>query len=124
MLWLIALALVAAPSPSAPAMLGFIDAAKLGELCAPAGPQARDGLPICLGYITGAVDQILSEQALGPAQARTICPPAGITARNVMGAVVGYAEWSRSAKGVSAAGFVRSAMEQAYPCGEGDRLVM
>lgn len=124
MLWLIGLALATAPSPSAPAMLGFIDAAQLGELCAPAGPKAREGLPICLGYITGAVDQILSDQAMGPAQARTICPPQGITARDAMATVVEYADWSKSAQGVSAAGFVRAAMEKAYPCSDDDRLVM
>lgn len=119
--WLIGLFLATAPQPSAPPMLGFLDAARLGELCA---PQARDGLPICLGYITGAVDQILSEQATGPAQSRTICPPAGITAREVMETVVQYADWSKSAQGVSGAGFVKFAMQKAYPCGDDDRLVM
>lgn len=122
--WLMALALAAAPAQTSPAMLGFVDAAKLGELCATTGASARDALPICLGYITGSVDQILTEQAKGPRQNRTICPPAGISAQDVMATVVRYADWSRSAQGISAAGFVKFAMEEAYPCGDDDREIM
>jgi hypothetical protein len=97
-------------------MLGFIDAAALSGFCDAAGAKAQEGLPICLGYITGAADQILAEQAMWAPDERTICLPANVTAKAVMANVNAYAGWSATAKGVSAASFVKFALEQAYPC--------
>jgi hypothetical protein len=103
--------------PASPgAMLGFFDAATLSGFCDPAAATAREGLPICLSYITGAADQLLAEQAMGAPGERTICLPRSITPQAVMAAVNAYAGWTASAKGVSAAGFVKYALEEAYPC--------
>jgi hypothetical protein len=103
--------------PAAPAsMLGFMDAATLSGFCNAAAPQAKEGLPVCLSYITGAADQLLAEQAMWAPDERTICLPKDVTAKGVMASVNAYAGWSASAKGVSAANFVKFALEQAYPC--------
>jgi hypothetical protein len=104
-------------------MMGFIDAAKLSELCSAEGSQARDGRSICLGYITGSVDQLLGEQAEHSLQSRTICVPAAVTAQQVTYSVVLYAEWTK-VPGASAAGVVKFALEEAYPCDDDDRLIM
>lgn len=120
--WLVAVLLAAgeAPGKAPPEMLGFFDAAQLGEFCNATGEQARDGHTICLSYVTGVMDQLLSDQALGAPSHRTICVPRDISAAGVMQAVTAYAAWSKSAKGVSGAHFVRYAMEQAYPCSASD----
>jgi hypothetical protein len=115
--WILAALLAGEETGKAPpAMLGFVDAAELSQFCAAAGPLDRDPRLVCLSYVTGAVDQILAQQALGDPAYRTICLPGDVTADAVMREVTAYAGWSREAKGVSAANFVRFAMERAYPC--------
>lgn len=125
MTWLIALLLGAnsAPAVQPSGMLGFVDAATLGEFCTSSGEGARDGQMVCLSYVTGAVDQLLAQQALGPTRDRTICVPTDLTAEAVVRTVTAYAGWSKSAKGISAAHFVKFAMEEAYPCDD-DALIM
>jgi hypothetical protein len=105
-------------------MLGFVDAATLSGLCKASGPRAREGMSVCLSYVTGAADQLLAEQAMGAPADRSICLPREVTAKAVLAAVNAYAGWSASAKGVSAANFVKFAMEQAYPCNAIDREEM
>lgn len=119
---LAALVLLAPTGPAlaapAPDMLGFIDAATLSGFCTSTGEKAKEGRTICLSYVTGAVDQLLAEQSLGPPDARRICLPVGITAQAVLKTINAHAGWSSTAKGISAANFIRHAMEQAYPCQE------
>jgi hypothetical protein len=96
-------------------MVGFLDAATLSQACS-AGATAVDARSICLGYISGAADQLLAAQALRGPAGRRICIPTGVTAAEVMAEVGGYATWTHNAKGISAAGFVEAALERAYPC--------
>lgn len=111
------LALVAAPGDygAGSSMVGFLDAATLSAACA-ADVQAVDARAICLGYIAGAADQLLADQAMRGPTTRTICIPPDVTTSTVVATVGAYAAWSRNAKGVSAAGFVEAALERAYPC--------
>jgi hypothetical protein len=127
--WIAGLALAAlgtaaaAPAPR-PAMLGFVDAAALSGFCTATGEKAGEGRMVCLSYITGAVDQLLADQAMRAPDDRTICVPGDVTAEAVMKSVATHATWSKSAKGVSAAGFVKFAMEAAYPCNPADARIM
>ena len=116
--WAVAAALLAAAPAEKPPpeMLGFVDAAELSEFCAASLPAAIDARMVCLSYITGAVDQILAQQALDDPAFRAICLPRDITAEAVMQEVNVHAGWAKTAKGVSGANFVRYAMERAYPC--------
>jgi hypothetical protein len=124
--WLAAIVLLAggAPQKAPPEMLGFFDAAALNEFCTTEGPLAPDARIICLSYITGAVDQLLAQQALDAPANHTICVPQDIAAASLMGEVTAYAGWSKTAKGVSAANFVKYAMEKAYPCNAFDGEAM
>lgn len=124
--WLAAALLLAADDPrkAPPEMLGFVDAAELSEFCTASGPEGRDRRMVCLSYVTGAVDQILAEQALNPPTSRTLCIPRDVSAEGIMKEVVAYAGWSKSARGVSGANFVRYALERAYPCNRFDELPM
>jgi hypothetical protein len=114
----------AAAPASPPEMLGFLDAATLSGFCGATGAQTRDGRMVCLSYVTGAADQLLAEQALKGPSERTICIPRTANAETVMRAVAAYAPWSATAKGVSAANFVKFALQQAYPCDPRDSDIM
>ena len=44
------------------------------------------------------------------------CPPQGFKADDALAAVLGHARYASAADGMDAAGFVRFALEDAYPC--------
>lgn len=125
-LWVVVgvLLTAAAPKKAPPDMFGFVDAAELSQFCAETDPLGLERRMVCLSYITGAVDQILAQQALDDSAYRTICLPSDVTAEAVMREVNAYANWSKTAKGVSGANFVRFAMESAYPCDADDTEAM
>jgi hypothetical protein len=112
--WILALSLVIGLPPAASGQAAFVDAHRLIALCNASGPDASSGRSLCLGYIVGSVDQLLAQQARrGRA---TICPPAGFKADDALVAVVAHARYATAADAMSAAGFVRFALEDAYPC--------
>jgi hypothetical protein len=112
--WFLALSLVVGLSPPAPSQAAFLDAQRLMALCTAVGPDASSGRSLCLGYIVGSVDQLLAQQARrGRA---TICPPAGFKADDALAAVLGHARYATAADAMPAPGFVRFALEDAYPC--------
>lgn len=114
MYWLIVLTVVTALPPPAPTDSGFLDAARLQGLCNAKGPDAASARSLCLGYVTGVVDQTLASTGRrGPAM---ICPPVGLTPKLALAAVLRRARYARIATGTGAAGFVGFALEQAYPC--------
>ena len=114
MWWILAFSLVTGLPPAPPPHYGFIDAARLATLCKAQGDDAASARSLCLGYIVGAVDQLFAQQARS-GQA-TICPPGDLTADDAMAAVVRHARFASTADGLSAADFVRLAMEIGYPC--------
>jgi hypothetical protein len=93
---------------------GFIDAAQLAAACAAEGPRAPEMRAVCLGYVTGATDQLLARTS--GRRPPTICPPAGFTPADAVAAVQRHARFASTTQGVGAAGFVRFALERAHPC--------
>jgi len=112
--WVLALTIVTALPPPEPTHLGFVDAAQLAGACAAEGPDAVSARAFCLGYVTGAVDQLLAR----PAGRRppTICPPSDLTPKAALDAVMRHVRFANGAKGIGAADFVRFGLERAYPC--------
>jgi len=111
--WLFALLLATSSSPAPPRMQGFFDAAQLAAVCGVDTPSARS---ICLGYVVGSLDQVMAQQSRRRPSRRTICPPAGMTAQDVVKVVARHSKFAETATGLGAAGFVRFALEDAYPC--------
>jgi len=116
MLGLLLLSLVTGSAAPPPTLSGFVDAAKLMSMCKADGPDAEAGQAICTGYVIGAVDELMAQQARRDGSRRTICPPKSMTVNDVVAAVVKYSRFAATAQGIGAASFVRFAMEDAYPC--------
>ena len=114
MRWLMALTIVTALAPRPATHPGFVDAAQLNAVCHAEGPDAAAARALCLGYVTGAVDQILARTS--SRRLPTVCLPADLTPKAALDAVLRYDRFAASAKGVGAADFVRFALERAYPC--------
>ncbi|TAJ71993.1 MAG: hypothetical protein EPO51_12835 [Phenylobacterium sp.] len=114
MLWLMALTVVTALPPPVPTHPGFVDAAQLAAICSADGPEAEGPRALCLGYVTGAVDQLLAR--VPGRRPATVCPPADLTPKAAVDAVMRYARFAATGKGIGAADFVRFALERAYPC--------
>ena len=106
-----------APLAPAPGMVpGFVDGAHLHELCRDKGPDAKGGDAICVGYVVGAVDQILARQARRPPAGRTVCLPSGITADQLAATVDSYLEADPSLRRQAAAAVVLKALDLSFPC--------
>lgn len=114
MRWLMALTVVTTLPPPGPTHPGFLDAAQLAAACAAEGPAAESARAVCLGYVTGAVDQMLARPP--GRRPSSICPPSDLTPKAALEAVMRQARFATTAKGVGAADFVRYALERAYPC--------
>lgn len=115
--WALAVALQSV-SLDTPPMLGFFDSPTLAATCLATGETAPIKRSVCLGYIAGAIDQLMMNQGLNDGEKRTICPPSRLTLDAAAGAVLARTSWAAAAgKGLSAAGFVKYALEDAYPCG-------
>ena len=109
----VVMSLVLSLAPGPASVPGFIDAPKLAEICA---AEAPDGKAICMGYVAGVLDQVISYQARLPRARRTICLPADMTVNRAVDAVQASADWAKTSEGVGASGFVKYALERAYPC--------
>ena len=114
MRWLMALTVVTALPPPAPTHPGFVDAAQLAAVCTADGPEAANQRALCLGYVTGSLDQLLARSS--GRRPPTVCPPADLTPKAALDAVLRYVRYATTAKGVGAADFVRFSLERAYPC--------
>jgi hypothetical protein len=111
---ILAAALAASPQP--PVMYNFFDAADLLGHCAARDDNAPVRQSLCLGYVAGALDQILLQQAMLDPQDRTICPPAGLTLQGAVAHILDHASWAARERELGASGLVRFAFEQSYPC--------
>lgn len=114
--WLLLLSLVTGLGPLPPNEPGFLDAPRLVVLCRADGPDAQSARTLCLGYVVGSLDQLLALEAKQDEGRRTICPPQDMTAEDAVRAVVRYSRFAETAKGLGAAGFVKFALEDTYPC--------
>jgi len=115
MLSLIFAAAVAA-SPQPPVMYNFFDAADLLGHCAARDDKRDQRQALCMGYVAGALDQLLLDQAMLDPQARTICPPQGLSLQGAVSHILEHATWAAREQGLGASGLVRFAFEQSYPC--------
>lgn len=102
-------------SPPGP-LMGFFDGQGLVEACTATGEQAIAQHAVCLGYVSGAVDMALSEQASVTPERRLVCPPMGTKLGQAVTAVLARASWASRARGLGAASFVKLALQDAYPC--------
>ncbi|MDO8324318.1 MAG: Rap1a/Tai family immunity protein [Phenylobacterium sp.] len=112
MSWLLILSLVTALPPAPPSVQGFISTEDLTVLCAP----QNDSPALCIGYLVGAVDQLLAGQARRPATRRTICPPANLSAEAVQTALLLRLGRDRANRPQAAADAIRQAVEAEYAC--------
>lgn len=110
------LAVSLAASPQPPVMFNFLDAADLLGHCAAKDAVAEVRHSLCLGYIAGAMDQVLMQQGMLYPEERTVCPPADLTLNAAMASVLDHATWAAREQGLGASGLVKFALEQAYPC--------
>jgi hypothetical protein len=109
-----AMTVVTALPPPAPTHPGFLDAARLQALCSAEGPDAASARSLCLGYVTGAVDEILARS--GRRGRAAVCPPADLTPKAALAVVMRHRRYTSTANGVGATDFVRFALERAYTC--------
>ena len=110
MSWLLILSLVTAIPPPPPSVQGFISTEDLTVLC------ADESSALCLGYLVGAVDQLLASQARRPAARRNICPPANLSAEAVQTALLLRLGRDRANRPQAAADAIRQAVEAEYAC--------
>jgi hypothetical protein len=116
MWWLAVSAALVSGSLQMPGPLGFFDGARLADTCAAKGGAAASKQSVCLGYVGGVVDLLMLQQGAADAGVRTICPPAAFTLDSAVRAVMDRSNLAKVSGGVSAAGFVKFALEDAFPC--------
>ncbi|MFZ3004890.1 MAG: Rap1a/Tai family immunity protein [Phenylobacterium sp.] len=110
--WLLLLSLATAiPSPP-PGVQGFVSAEDLMILCEP----QDDSSALCLGYLVGALDQLLARQARRPAARHTLCLPKGLTAEMMRDNVMDRVARDPRRRPQAAAEAIRQAVEAEYPC--------
>lgn len=107
--------MTAPPAPPAPTV-GFMNVERMVAHCRP-GADSEAGMgDICVGYLAGSVDQLLSRQSDLPANRRTICLPPNATIGEIQRAVVIMLEKVEDQPTLSAAEVVARTMVSAYPC--------
>lgn len=116
------LAATLAASPQPPVMFNFFDAPDLLGHCAARDDKAGLRQSLCLGYVAGALDQLLLEQAMLDPRDRTICPPGGLTLQAAVADILDHASWAARERDLGASGLVRFALEQSYPCRRGSTI--
>lgn len=110
---------LSAPEGSA-GVRGFLDAATLERHCSVSQTLPEGSFGICLGYVAGAVDQLLAREADGaPA---LLCPAPGLTIEQVRRTFLAYLRLHPKERVSSAALVVERAALDAYPCTQTEAL--
>ena len=111
---LLAAATVTLQAPAPPEdRHGFLEARKLFELCKEGVELATDSMPVCVGYIIGAVDQMLLP---GDPREPAACFPEETTGAELVMTVLAYEPLAEGLEGVAAADVLRHIFADAYPC--------
>lgn len=92
---------------------GFLEAGALFELCREGGELATDSMSVCVGYIVGAVDQMLVP---GDTREPAACFPPETTGAELVMTVLAYEPAVEAIGSVAAADFLRHVFADAYPC--------
>jgi len=108
----LAIALVAAPPAVADTPDYFSTGNGLLQSCT--NESDRFAYPLCLGYISGAVQQLQLLQMLQPKQ--FACIPTGVTNGQIVDVVVKYLRDHPENRQWSASFFVTNALVTAWPC--------
>lgn len=116
MTWILALTLATALPATPPPAPGFMAGADLARLCDPLSPDAEAGGLLCLGYVVGSVDQLLSQQSRRPESRRSVCLPKEISAERLRDVVVDHLARRPSRSAEAAGALIRQAMNIAFPC--------
>ena len=111
---LLAAATVTVQPPAAPeGHPGFLDAGNLFQLCREGAELANDAMAVCVGYIVGAVDQMLApDDTRQPAA----CFPEETTGAELVMTVLAYEPVADAMPDVAAADLLRQIFAEAYPC--------
>jgi hypothetical protein len=113
---LVLMSLTTAPPPPPPPLSGFMNSERLIEHCRP-GVDAEAGMAdVCMGYIAGAVDQLLARQGQLAPNKRTICLPPTTTIGEVQRAVAASLEMFEGEPNAAAAVIVERSVTAAFPC--------
>jgi hypothetical protein len=102
--------------PSRPPITGFMNAERLSEHCAPDVDSEAAMGDICVGYIAGVADQLMSRQSDLPASKRTVCLPATATIGDIKAAVQAHLAMVQYEPNSAAAVIVERSLTVAFPC--------
>jgi hypothetical protein len=103
-------------TPDPAANLAFFDGPRLVDTCLAKGDVRAAKQSVCLGYVAGAIDQLMMQQAQREAGDRTICPPPELSLNGVVHAILERSNSAAAGRGRSAAALVKIAMEASFPC--------
>lgn len=92
---------------------GFVDAAKLMEICSANEDVEPILSSVCLGYVVGAVDEMLAEDG---GEHRIFCMPDDLRAQDLVEVLRAQGSSVADEHSLSGADFLRFVFEQAYPC--------
>ena len=116
----VALAITLGATPAPPRMVGFLDAAHLVELCQAEGAEQATNRALCLGYVAGVADQIMTRG--GPRLGPRVCLSKDLNVDKLGDAVLRRLSHRRDLSGVAAAAAVRGALQADFPCPVPGRL--
>jgi hypothetical protein len=102
------------PSPQSHVQ-GFINVTDLHVICENKTDQL-DATALCMGYIIGAIDQLLAQQARRPRMRQALCLPEGISTDTIRTQVLRSVKEGVDQPSVGAAASIQRAVEAAYPC--------
>lgn len=86
--------------------------ADLAVLCEPRDEASA----LCLGYLVGAIDQLLARQARRSAARHTLCLPKGVTAETMRDAIMIRLTRDPENRPEAAADAIRQAVQAEYGC--------
>jgi len=102
--------------PSRPPIAGFMNAERLSTHCAADLDLEAAMGDICVGYVAGVADQLMSKQSDLPPAKRTVCMPATATVGDLKAAVQAHMAMVEYEPNSAAAVIVERSLAVAFPC--------
>ncbi|HET9159905.1 MAG TPA: Rap1a/Tai family immunity protein [Caulobacteraceae bacterium] len=113
---MVVLSLITAPPAPTPAVSGFMNSERLIDHCRPNAAADASMADVCIGYIAGSVDQVLSRQAELPPNKRRVCLAPTTTLGEVQRAVLANLEDYEDQPNAAAAVIIERSLMAAFPC--------